>query len=190
MPPWRHGDYAPGRMRSSAAGSAAAHRASDPPRPSLACSGRKRSRVSGLSQITVVLRLGSEGQNLTTLGCWPPSGRTAVSPHVSSVSTAERRCIAVAEQECVSRRDEKGPARGPRAAPAACCAGSRRHRMAQHLGHRLRSMPNRRAASRWLNPSTWQACRTRAYSSTGFILTLPAARIGRKIRRRRTFTPP
>jgi hypothetical protein len=29
------------------------------------------------------------------------------------VSTAERRCIAVAEQECVSRRDEKGPARGP-----------------------------------------------------------------------------
>ena len=29
------------------------------------------------------------------------------------LSTAERKCIAVAEQECVSRRDDKGPARGP-----------------------------------------------------------------------------
>ena len=42
-------------------------------------------------------------------------------------------------------------------------------------------MPNRRAASRWLIPSTWQARRTRAYSSTGFILTLPAVQPGRKI---------
>src|SRR3954449_3320489 len=50
-------------------------------------------------------------------------------------------------------------------------------------------MPNRRAASRWLSPSTWQAWRTRAYSSTAFILTLPAVRTGRKIRRR-LFTPP
>src|SRR3982751_808299 len=50
-------------------------------------------------------------------------------------------------------------------------------------------MPKRRAASRWLSPSTWQAWRTRAYSSTAFILTLPAVRIGRKIRRR-LFTPP
>src|SRR4051812_46559075 len=51
------------------------------------------------------------------------------------------------------------------------------------------SMPKRRAASRWLSPSTWQAWRTRAYSSTAFILTLPAVRTGRKIRRR-LFTPP
>src|SRR4051812_6139714 len=50
-------------------------------------------------------------------------------------------------------------------------------------------MPKRRAASRWLSPSTWQAWRTRAYSSTAFILTLPAVRTGRKIRRR-LFTPP
>ena len=34
---------------------------------------------------------------------------------------------------------------------------------------------NIRAASRWLKPSTWQAWRTRAYSSAGFIITLPAA---------------
>ena len=54
----------------------------------------------------------------------------------------------------------------------------------------LRWMPKRRAASRWLRPSTWQAWRTRAYSSTGFILTLPAAQFGRKIGRRRTFLPP
>src|SRR3954451_17308037 len=50
-------------------------------------------------------------------------------------------------------------------------------------------MPKRRGASRWLSPSTWQAWRTRAYSSTAFILTLPAVRTGRKIRRR-LFTPP
>src|SRR3954465_3549239 len=50
-------------------------------------------------------------------------------------------------------------------------------------------MPKRRAASRWLSPSTWQAWRTRAYSSTAFILPLPAVRTGRKIRRR-LFTPP
>src|SRR3954466_11538963 len=50
-------------------------------------------------------------------------------------------------------------------------------------------MPKRRAASRWLSPSTWQAWRPRAYSSTAFILTLPAVRTGRKIRRR-LFTPP
>src|SRR5690349_8635648 len=50
-------------------------------------------------------------------------------------------------------------------------------------------MPKRRAASPWLSPSTWQAWRTRAYSSTAFILTLPAVRTGRKIRRR-LFTPP
>src|SRR4051812_38961955 len=50
-------------------------------------------------------------------------------------------------------------------------------------------MPKRRAASRWLSPSTWQAWRTRAYSSTAFILTLPAVRTGRKVRRR-LFTPP
>src|SRR4051794_18986071 len=50
-------------------------------------------------------------------------------------------------------------------------------------------MPKRRAASRWLSPSTWQAWRTLAYSSTAFILTLPAVRTGRKIRRR-LFTPP
>src|SRR3954447_23311498 len=50
-------------------------------------------------------------------------------------------------------------------------------------------MPKRRAASRWLSPSTWQAWRTRAYSSTAFILTLPAVRTGRKIRRR-LFPPP
>jgi hypothetical protein len=36
------------------------------------------------------------------------------------LSTAERRCIAVAEQECVSPRDEKGPARGPCHLQSAC----------------------------------------------------------------------
>ena len=31
------------------------------------------------------------------------------------------------------------------------------------------SIPKRLAASRWLNPSIWTACRTRPYSSTPFI---------------------
>ena len=44
----------------------------------------------------------------------------------------------------------------------------------------IHTMPNRRAASRWLNPSTWQAWRTRAYSSTAFILTLPATQMAGK----------
>ena len=34
-------------------------------------------------------------------------------PVKTDLSTAERRCIVVAEQECASRRDDKGPARGP-----------------------------------------------------------------------------
>src|SRR5215217_3599031 len=36
-------------------------------------------------------------------------------------------------------------------------------------------MPNRRAASRWLSPSTWQAWRTRAYSSTENIPAFPGS---------------
>ena len=32
---------------------------------------------------------------------------------VAPLSTAERKCIAVAEQRCIRWRDEKGPARGP-----------------------------------------------------------------------------
>src|SRR3954449_4563328 len=35
-------------------------------------------------------------------------------------------------------------------------------------------MPKRRAASRWLSPSTWQAWRTLPYSSTENIPRLPA----------------
>src|SRR3954447_10800669 len=38
----------------------------------------------------------------------------------------------------------------------------------------LRWMPKRRAASRWLSPSTWQAWRTLPYSSTENIPRLPA----------------
>src|SRR5215213_9809142 len=34
-------------------------------------------------------------------------------------------------------------------------------------------MPKRRAASRWLSPSTWQAWRTRPYSSTENIPAFP-----------------
>src|SRR4051812_42488561 len=36
-------------------------------------------------------------------------------------------------------------------------------------------MPNRRAASRWLSPSTWQAWRTRPYSSTENIPAFPGS---------------
>ena len=38
------------------------------------------------------------------------------------------------------------------------------------------SMPNRRAASRWLSPSIWTAWRTRPYSSTPFIPPPPTHR--------------
>src|SRR5437764_6048291 len=36
-------------------------------------------------------------------------------------------------------------------------------------------MPKRRAASRWLSPSTWQAWRTRPYSSTENIPAFPGS---------------
>src|SRR3954451_21841617 len=36
-------------------------------------------------------------------------------------------------------------------------------------------MPKRRAASRWLSPSTWQAWRTRPYSSTENITAFPGS---------------
>ena len=42
--------------------------------------------------------------------------------YFEEVSTAERRCIAVAEQECVRGRDEKGPARPKRHRAGPCAS--------------------------------------------------------------------
>ncbi len=52
------------------------------------------------------------------------------------------------------------------------------------------SMPNSRAACRWLMPSTWQARRTRAYRSTTFIPNAFRQLCQRKVTRRSVFAPP
>lgn len=52
------------------------------------------------------------------------------------------------------------------------------------------SMPNSRAARRWLIPSTWQARRTRAYRSTTFIPHASRQPCRRKVTRRSVFAPP
>src|SRR4051812_2315002 len=52
------------------------------------------------------------------------------------------------------------------------------------------SIPNSRAACRWLIPSTWQARRTRAYRSTAFIPQTFRPPPGRKARQRSNFALP
>ena len=52
------------------------------------------------------------------------------------------------------------------------------------------SIPNSRAACRWLIPSTWQARRTRAYRSTTFIPQAFHPPSGRKARQRPNFSAP
>jgi hypothetical protein len=61
----------------------------------------------------IILRDGDPGEPEQALGGFGNAYYQHAVEIEVYVSTAERRCIAVAEQECVSRRDEKGPARGP-----------------------------------------------------------------------------